>query len=872
MVEKTVGNNFRTRIYPIPARGYKRVVIGVEEALHVTGKKLVYQLPLYAEQPMKSFALSATLHKTAQPSLLENNMLNGFQFSKDDGNWKANFKADNFTAGHLVEFAIPEQSDMVYTEKGAGKTYFYAHTTTSPEYQTKKNPASITLLWDVSASGDKRNIINEIELLRGYFDRLENVTVNLVPFNITALPAQQFIIKDGDASALIQKVQAFDYDGGTQLGAIRFEQFKTEEILLFTDGLSTFGKKEMAVAAVPVTVINSSSSANYSYLKNIALQSHGRFINLAETKTEIALEQMAKAPLQFINATYNKEEVTDLAVQTNTQLQDGFSFAGILKNSTASVTLNFGYGNKVTTSKTVQIKDDGTNTEGIKRIWATTKIAQLDLEYDKNKEAITQLGKRFSVVTQNTSLIVLDRVEDYVEHEIEPPTELKSEYYALLEEKQWRKRYEKREALSQAITAMNEMKSWYNQNTFSYKGKKAQEDVQIGTINQEGIRDEFVVTSGLGTDASSTNSAASEPQMEKAQFAPPAVAANEEARSENKSSSGGNSGLLNFQNTNGNSETNYVVDASSSDVHASTSSIQLSEWSSDAEYLKELEKTPAAKQFEKYLSLRKDYLSQPSFFIDVARFFYAGNNKALALQILSNVAEMKLENPELLRTIANQLTEWGEKELAAEVFKEVLNIREEEPQSYRDLALAYNEVGKHQEAVDLLYKIVTGTWDERFFSIKGIALNEMNAIISGHSADVNVAAIDKQFIQAMPVDVRIVIGWSSNDSDVDLWVTDPNREKCSYQNNTTRAGGKISGDITQGYGPEEFCVRKATNGNYEVNVNLYGDTRQTLGGPITIKAELFINFGKPTQQRKIINCRVTSDKEVVRIGALHFGS
>ena len=36
------------------------------------------------------------------------------------------------------------------------------------------------------------------------------------------------------------------------------------------------------------------------------------------------------------------------------------------------------------------------------------KIAQFDLQFEKNKEEITKLGKQFSVVTQNTSLVVLD--------------------------------------------------------------------------------------------------------------------------------------------------------------------------------------------------------------------------------------------------------------------------------------------------------------------------------------------------------------------------------------------------------------------------------------------------------------------------------
>lgn len=872
LVEKTAGNNFRTRIYPIPAKGYKRVVIGTEQPLASVKEGLVYKLPLYAEQPFKEFGITATINNAVEKPLLQNNTLFQFEFNKAAKDWTAAFHATDFVAGHLVEFIMPENNEMVYTEKFEGKTYFYVHTKAQPQYQEKRNPSTVTLLWDVSASGEKRNSVKEIALLSAYVERLEDVTVNLVPFHITVLPAEQFIIKNGNASALVQRIESFTYDGGTQLGSIDLNKYKDEEVLLFTDGISTFGKKDMHLSATPVTIINSSPGADFSYLKFVALQTHGRFINLTETETENAVDEMAKTPLQFISATYNNTEIVELFTQTNTQLQNGFSLAGILQKSTASVTLNYGYGNKISSSKTLLITHENTAAENVKRIWATTKIAQLDLEYEKNKEAITQLGKQFSVVTQNTSLLVLDRVEDYVEYEIVPPADLQKEYYTLLKEKQQIQTDEKGAALQEAIAAMSEIKTWYHQKQSAFKNKQLIEpdftNANIGTINQEGVRDEGVV-------AYRTDTARLDMDYAYTTKPPPATTANGYIAAEQNKSADVTLQEIRFAGPPKVEEAKFTAPQIVKDEevkdNALQSNIQLSEWTSEASYLKELGTTPVVKQFEKYVQLKKDYLVQPSFFVDVARFFYANNNKTLALQVLSNIAEMKLENPELLRIVANQLMEFGETSLAAEVFKEVLNIREEEPQSYRDLALAYTETGNYQEAVNLLYKIVLGTWDERFFSIKGIALNEMNAIISSHPNEVTISAIDKKFIQPMPVDVRIVIGWSSNDSDVDLWVTDPAKEKCSYQNNTTRAGGKISGDITEGYGPEEFCVRKATNGSYDVDVNLFGDTRQTLGGPITIKAELFTNFGKPGQQRKVINCRITSNKEVVRIGALQFG-
>jgi uncharacterized protein YfaP (DUF2135 family) len=124
----------------------------------------------------------------------------------------------------------------------------------------------------------------------------------------------------------------------------------------------------------------------------------------------------------------------------------------------------------------------------------------------------------------------------------------------------------------------------------------------------------------------------------------------------------------------------------------------------------------------------------------------------------------------------------------------------------------------------------------------------------------------------MPVDIRIVIGWSSDNSDVDLWVTDPRTEKCLYSHNETEIGGRMSQDVTGGYGPEEFCLRRAWKGKYKVEVNLFGETRQTTGGPIAIKADLFTDFGKSTQKRETINFRVKTNKEVVELGTLKFGT
>jgi tetratricopeptide (TPR) repeat protein len=876
LVEKTKGNNFRTRIYPIPAKGYRRVLIAVEQTLEQESGDLLYQLPLYAKDPIDSFSINLSVIKSNSEPQLDENGIPGLRFNKQKQAYTAEHSQTGFIADKTVAFVLPgseKKSDIVLTESHDGQTYFYVNSRVEPQHKNKRKPSTIGVLWDVSGSGAKRNLQKEMDLLIQYLARVGSATVSLVPFNISTQTKEDF--GTGNTGKLIERIKALDYDGGTQLGAIDLGKYVFDEILLFSDGLSTFGKQDMIFSKSPVMAITSSPSANYSYLKYIAEQTHGKFIDIGKLELPSALNELDGQSLQVINVSYNKSEIEELVTQTTPILNSGFSFSGKLKAASAAIKMEIGHGNEVSITKEFTItKNEESDYDQVKRIWATMRIARLDMEYEKNKEDITRLGKQFSIVTQNTSLIVLDRVEDYVQHEIVPPKELQKQYYALLKDKHDSETEKKENALHVAVAAMNELKSWWNTKYAVKIQKPAAINDEIidsssvtimadGTVQEPAAQmgvDSLTVTAGLGAYSRSYN------------FTAPL--------SISDSFSGSAAGFYATSNA-----MHFTVTERDGDMIADRfdnkrkeeegtleSTIELKKWHSGAAYLKLLEDASAGERKSKYLTLKKQYNTQPSFFVDAARFFLEKNEKQFGLQVLSNVSEMKLEETELLRIVANQLLEIGEMDLALISFREILKMREEDPQSYRDLALAYNEAKEYDKAVELLYKLVLGEWDSRFGDVKAIALNEMNAIISAHSGTVNNSNIDKRLIYAMPVDVRIVIGWNTDNSDIDLWVTDPRKEKCFYSHNATEIGGRISRDVTQGYGPEEFLLKKAWKGNYSVDVNLFGDHRQNLGGPIAIKADLYTDYGRPTQKRKTINLRVTTDKEVINLGSLKFGS
>jgi Ca-activated chloride channel homolog len=111
-----------------------------------------------------------------------------------------------------------------------------------------------------------------------------------------------------------------------------------------------------------------------------------------------------------------------------------------------------------------------------------------------------------------------------------------------------------------------------------------------------------------------------------------------------------------------------------------------------------------------------------------------------------------------------------------------------------------------------------------------------------------------------------VLSWDSDNSDMDLWVTDPNGEKCFYGHRSTYQGGAMSADFTGGYGPEEFVLRDAKPGKYKVEANFFGDRQQIVTGATTLQLRLTTGFGTPQQRDRDVTMRLKEAKETILVG------
>ncbi len=57
IVEITKGNNFKARVYPIPAKGYKKAIIAYEQEISGDDEHYIYQLPLSIKNVLKNFSV-----------------------------------------------------------------------------------------------------------------------------------------------------------------------------------------------------------------------------------------------------------------------------------------------------------------------------------------------------------------------------------------------------------------------------------------------------------------------------------------------------------------------------------------------------------------------------------------------------------------------------------------------------------------------------------------------------------------------------------------------------------------------------------------------------------------------------------------------
>ncbi|MCA9140287.1 MAG: hypothetical protein KDB00_26130, partial [Planctomycetales bacterium] len=227
-----------------------------------------------------------------------------------------------------------------------------------------------------------------------------------------------------------------------------------------------------------------------------------------------------------------------------------------------------------------------------------------------------------------------------------------------------------------------------------------------------------------------------------------------------------------------------------------------------------------------------------------------------AIKAASTLVEAKPSDVEILRSVAFRAIEWKRGDQAAPLLWRIAQARPHQPQCLMLLARSL-AAGGDLDASIVCYDLVTGgNWNQRWGSVQGIAKVELMSVLEQiDPQNSSIAGYAKARLHQLRgeiagdgLDVAIFMHWNTDRTDVDLHVTEPGGEECFYKNKSTKAGGRMTDDITEGLGPEMYTLQSAPEGDYHVQAKYFRSDQNRTKAPTEILVTLVRDLGRPSMK------------------------
>jgi hypothetical protein len=231
-----------------------------------------------------------------------------------------------------------------------------------------------------------------------------------------------------------------------------------------------------------------------------------------------------------------------------------------------------------------------------------------------------------------------------------------------------------------------------------------------------------------------------------------------------------------------------------------------------------------------------------------------------------------------LRLVGYRLLDMNQPAHAAKLFARVLRQRPFEPHSFRDLARSLEDARRFPLAALLYESVLAGTWHNRFGNeLKTVTVEEYVRLLRAGLREGKLTSEQRTFFadrlakmagSDVPADLRVSITWNTDNTDVDLWVIEPDGTRVYYQAPRSPSGGVLSQDQTQGYGPERYHIPTARKGEYTIKVHYYRANPNLLGGETHVNVVITRHAGterEKVERRTVILSREQEAKEVIRV-------
>ena len=821
LAEVDYSNRFETRVYPIFPRQGRTIRIEFATPLDAQGR---YRLPIDVEN-VGQMSLRV---EGATPARIA-----GVDWREEGGAYTASIARRGLDGTIGFDTAL-DNGITVSRHPGEGD-FFELVGEIAPTRRAPIGGQDLTILWDRSVSRLDDDLNAEIALLERLVRESDPRSIQINFFDSRGV--DRVAVRPNQLARTLRDVR---YVGGTGYsGLAAATQSATGQCVLFTDGRATTEQRAgLGQTDCRVHVVTSGGEADKPWLEALAARHGGAFVDLGALDEGAAIGRLL-APRRIPQVTDGDKNPVEVRVLPS---RDGrYRIVGPMPRGGLMVD-----GRPVPTNRMAVPTFAGPGA-----LWASQHLSVVRDSMDI--EALAAEARRWSVATPGVSFIVLETPGDYVESGFEPPQTYpkdQREQYEAIKRQQDANDARADTAYYQSIVQMwEERKAWWSGKPMP----QPRPQPVVRTTNQAMVEEQG--------DRLPPPPPPPPPPAPQAVAPPPPDSRNERAVSVDALSD----------------ESIVVTGAAAADSSAEAqfasspdgegTGIDVGEWSANRPYIARWDAAGEDWQ-DAVAETEKEEGDKPLFYLDLAEWHFANDRREEALRAAEAALELPARDNRTLAIVAQRLLRYGDPTKAIYLL-DLLTTREAaQPGPWLALAQAYVARGKATgsradlaKALELMTMVGLKRWPGEFQRVNEYALAEANAlIVMLGGADAPEVSLDPKFIDALPLDVRVVAQWNTPRTDLDLWVREPSGEDVGYSNRSSRAGGRYLHDITQGFGPEEYAIRKTAAGTYRIEVNTFrADTRDP-NGPSTVTVRLIRDFAKPTQREETIDVELQPDE------------
>ncbi len=850
LAEVTRDNVFSTRVFPIfPNVGR---TIRVRFVTPIDPRE-GFALPLNSREAIGQVALRVRATGVASAPALSGSSLD-LRWTGSNGVFDAQASARDARLTGTLRVAAPAMATpVVYTGHANGERFFQLADAAADARPTRAAADRLRIYWDRSRSRLDDATESEITLIRRLADDLKPSAIDIVLFGSGA-PVVRTVASARDAEGVLEAVR---YRGATSFEGLSALTLPAADLcLLFSDGRATVDRRDRLRPGCLTHAVTSAGDADMAFLRQVASGSGGEALTLGDDRSAV-LDRLKRRPAAIVDIRADDGSAVDYA------LLDGGSGWRAVGKAPASGGLTVriaGIGDGVVARRYAAPMGE-TPHDGAAVLWAADRTAALAGD-PAQAPVFKAMSQRYAVASPEMAFIVLETPYDYVQDDIAPPETypkvLRANYVQAKAQHDRQQERAKVAWRSEVVRRWDGQKAWWA-TKFDPNAKP-----KVAPGSKRGRDGEWFVGVEGGI--------APPPPPPVPMMAPPPV-----VRGESRALTDSASDQIVVTSSRvgrATTQSATAVTAISGGRLArapSRTTIEIAPYRSDRPYLKALEAAAPADFDRVFLVQEKEFGATPAFYLDVAAWLQGKGRTAEAVEMLLSALELPTTNNETIGIVAERLLRYKQHDRAVYLYERLADAEGYRPQPKRQLAMALQARsltrGRDLARADLdralllLEDVIETPPSGDYQGIELISLMDANAMLPAYrKVGGTRRPLDPRLVALLDTDLRVILEWNSGNNDLDLWVAEPTGERSYFGYPLTRAGGRLSNDMTSGYGPEEYLIRRAVPGNYAVSANIYAADRLDPNGAPVLTARLIRDFGRPTQREEVVDVELTPDE------------